>query len=232
MTEADCRAVNCSEIDLSTCRPFPYESYSNESEEYLAEDQINLYDEDGCFYTDMLRSTRRYETYMNFSLCMGILTIVSGSFGLVGNLVNIIVLCSQEMRTKCFNNLLTVLNITDSLHIVFAILEVIHYDFPSVYEKMVFKPEFWASVHYPSYRISVCASIYMIISVGIERYLAVCRPHHFRQVQTQNYRALVYVIPAIVTAIFVSMPRFVEVETVEMCYDLGNCSSSCHYYTE
>ena len=75
MTEADCRAVNCSEIDLSTCRPFPYESYSNESEEYLAEDQINLYDEDGCFYTDMLRSTRRYETYMNFSLCMGILTI-------------------------------------------------------------------------------------------------------------------------------------------------------------
>ena len=75
MTEADCRAVNCSEIDLSTCRPFPYESYSNETEEYLAEDQINLYDEDGCFYTDMLRSTRRYETYMNFSLCMGILTI-------------------------------------------------------------------------------------------------------------------------------------------------------------
>ena len=131
MTEADCRAVNCSEIDLSTCRPFPYESYSNESEEYLAEDQLNLYDEDGCFYTDMLRSTRRYETYMNFSLCMGILTIgksllstlnisrstliflVSGSFGLVGNLVNIIVLCSQEMRAKCFNNLLTVLNITD-----------------------------------------------------------------------------------------------------------------------
>ena len=37
-------------------------------------------------------------------------------------------------------------------------------------------------------RISVVASIYMIISVGIERYLAVCRPHHFRQVQTQTYR--------------------------------------------
>ena len=37
-------------------------------------------------------------------------------------------------------------------------------------------------------RICVCASIYLIISVGIERYLAVCRPHHFRQVQGQHCR--------------------------------------------
>ena len=39
--------------------------------------------------------------------------LVAGSFGLVGNFINIVVLCSKEMRNKCFNNLLTVLNITD-----------------------------------------------------------------------------------------------------------------------
>ena len=60
-------------------------------------------------------------------------------------------------------------------------------------------------IHYPFYRsdlldwimicinrslsrISLCISIYLMIGVGIERFIAVCRPHHFRQVQTDNYR--------------------------------------------
>ena len=49
--------------------------------------------------------------------------------------------------------------------------------------------------------MSVCASIYLIISVGFERYLAVCRPHHYHQVQGQNYRALAYIIPALIAAV-------------------------------
>ena len=36
---------------------------------------------------------------------------------------------SKDMRSNCFNNILTALNITDSLHIVFAILEVLNIDF-------------------------------------------------------------------------------------------------------
>ena len=69
-------------------------------------------------------------------------------------------------------------------------------------------------VHYPFYRISLCArflkklfivlnnltsssklvmiiddcSIFLIISVAIERYLAVCRPHHYREIQTDSSR--------------------------------------------
>ena len=39
-------------------------------------------------------------------------------------------------------------------------------------------------------RISLCISIYLMIGVGIERFIAVCRPHHFRQVQTDNYRSV------------------------------------------
>ena len=41
------------------------------------------------------------------------LLLVSGCFGLIGNVVNIVVLCSQDMRSKCFNNLLSLLNLTD-----------------------------------------------------------------------------------------------------------------------
>ena len=47
-------------------------------------------------------------------------------------------------------------NISDSgshfsLHIVFAILEVLQYDFPGVYS-MIARPEFYAYIQYPGYR--------------------------------------------------------------------------------
>ena len=41
------------------------------------------------------------------------------------------------------------------------------------------------------------------------------------------FRALVYMIPAIVTAVVVSLPRFVEVGIREFCVDMSNCSSFC-----
>ena len=45
-------------------------------------------------------------------------------------------------------------------------------------------------------------------------------------------RALVYIIPALVTAVLVSSPRFVEVETAGVCYDLRECSDQCQYFNE
>ena len=39
----------------------------------------------------------------------------------------------------------------------------------------------------PEVRIALCLSIFLIIAVGTERYLAVCRPHHYRQLQVPNH---------------------------------------------
>ena len=38
---------------------------------------------------------------------------VLGTLGILGNVLSIIVLNTKEMRTNCFNNLLTALNIAD-----------------------------------------------------------------------------------------------------------------------
>ena len=38
-----------------------------------------------------------------------------GILGILGNMLSIIVLNTKEMRTNCFNNLLTALNIADRL---------------------------------------------------------------------------------------------------------------------
>ena len=79
-----CEIVNCSVIDVTSCSPI-YEPGPNTSELYLAEDQEldTLYDEEGCFYTDVLRETNSYKAYMKFSLWMGILTIGINFFSLV-----------------------------------------------------------------------------------------------------------------------------------------------------
>ena len=86
-----------------------------------------------------------------------------GGVGLLGNLVSIAVLLSKEMRKNCFNNILTALNITDSLHIVFAILEVVRVDFNLVYNSFL-PHSFFPYFHYPAYRICLCASIYLIMA--------------------------------------------------------------------
>ena len=74
---AECKPYNgtmCHDINLTTCSPLPYDPFGNESQ-VSQEDLDTLYDEEGCFFTHVLRKTNRYETYMKFSLCMGILTI-------------------------------------------------------------------------------------------------------------------------------------------------------------
>ena len=57
---------------------------------------------------------------------------------------------------ECLRNFLCSSTISDSgsyfsLHIVFAILEVLQYDFPGVYS-MIARPEFYAYIQYPGYR--------------------------------------------------------------------------------
>ena len=73
-------------------------------------------------------------------------------------------------------------------------------------------------------RITLCASIYLTMSMGVERYLAGCRPHHFREVQGRAHRVLVYILPSLLTAILVNSTRFMEIQIVTFCYDFSDCN--------
>ena len=41
-------------------------------------------------------------------------------------------------------------------------------------------PAMWLKII--SFRITMCASIFLLIASAVERYLAICRPHHYREV--------------------------------------------------
>ena len=52
-----------------------------------------------------------------FCLYFGVLTIMLGCVGILGNILSVLVLQTRRMKS-CFNNLLTALNISDRYQIV------------------------------------------------------------------------------------------------------------------
>ena len=69
----------------------------------------------------------------------------------------------------------------------------------------------------------MCASIYLIIAVGVERYLAVCRPHHYREVQGRSNRVIIYIVPALLASLAINATKFLEVESFSFCEDFSDC---------
>ena len=67
--------------------------------------------------------------------------------------------------------------------------------------------------------VSFCASIYMTLAVTVERYIAVCRPHQYRnisQTMSNTKRLLVYIIPVTSISFALNIPK------VSFTSSLGN----------
>ena len=67
------------------------------------------------------------------------------------------------------------------------------------------------------------SSIFLIIAVSVERYLAVCRPHHYREVQGRSNRVIMYILPALLAAVIINITKFFEVESFTFCEDFQHC---------
>ena len=51
-------------------------------------------------------------------------------------------------------------------------------------------PKLYVYILYPMSAVSFCANIYMTLAVTVERYIAVCRPHQYRQATTTTTLSL------------------------------------------
>eukprot|EP00092_Neocalanus_flemingeri_P014437 GFUD01015576.1.p1 GENE.GFUD01015576.1~~GFUD01015576.1.p1 ORF type:complete len:498 (+),score=105.88 GFUD01015576.1:152-1645(+) len=207
----DCSILNQTTCQLVSRRPMT-----------LDQDKIysQLWSQDGCYNSTLFQATEGYKVYEKFSVLMSVMMIILGLLGLCGNMFSIAVLARKEMR-NCFNHILIAINICDSLHLVFAIMDAVRNSFGDFYPVQLL--QIFPYIHYPFYRISLCASIYLIISVAIERYLAVCQPHHYREVQSDSCRSLLYILPSLAVALVVNSSRFLETETDKICIDFSKC---------
>merc|ERR1719481_648354 len=83
-------------------------------------------------------------------------------------------------------------------------------------------------------RISLVASIYIVLSIAVERYLAVCKPHLFREIQSWTNRFLIYILPVLLFSFIINIPRWLDIENVTHCLNYSKCFESpfmfCNYF--
>ena len=159
--------TNCSLLDIRTCLPHlkaeqevkegksPSVSVSLRQSPSvsvmtpLSPPCVVDYDEAGCYdpleYMAIVNQENNFEAY---SALIGYIMLGLGSVGIIGNLLSIVVLLNKERI--CFNYILMALNCSDTLHIIFAILDVVKNNHGDSY------PNFFTIIfpyfHYPLYR--------------------------------------------------------------------------------
>lgn len=137
--------------------------------------------------------------------------------------MSIPVLKSKELYTSTFNRLLIVLAIIDNVYLLFALLECIRGDLEVDTGDM--HTRIFVYGLYPLHNVMLCLSIYMTVSLAMERYRAVTKPIDYHTVIVsgrQWQRVFHYVIPVVAFSLIFNLPKFFELKT--KTYDNGNLS--------
>jgi hypothetical protein len=135
--------------------------------------------------------------------CSGVTTIFTAIFGVIGNLLSILVL-SQKSMTSVFNHLLLSLCLSD---LVFLLSNL------SMSPVMMHYFLYPAHLYHASEclcHVALATSIFLTTSLSIERYQAVCFPHSYQyRLAKTGHKLLIayYVLPAIILGCLLNIPR-------------------------
>lgn len=187
-------------------------NYVNSTTEYYnasIEFHGNLTD-DPC--PDLGNDIKLFEFWSN-----GILLNVVGVLGILGNILSMIILSRPQMRSS-INYLLIGLARCDTVLILTSILL---FGVPAIYPYTGYLRYYYlrllpeiSRVVYPLAMSAQTASVYLTLTVTLERYVAVCHPLRARALCTYG-RARIYVVVIIIFSICYNVPRFFEVDLSE-----------------
>lgn len=159
-----------------------------------------------------LENTDLFEFWSN-----GILLNVVGVLGILGNILSMIILSRPQMRSS-INYLLIGLARCDTVLILTSILL---FGVPAIYPYTGFLRYYYlrvlpeiSRVVYPLAMSAQTASVYLTLTVTLERYVAVCHPLRARAICTYG-RARIYVVVIIIFSICYNIPRIFEVALME-----------------
>lgn len=152
----------------------------------------------------------------------GILLNFVGVMGIVGNIISMIILSRPQMKSS-INYLLIGLARCDT---VLIITSMFLFGLPAIYQytktKLLFTYQyiiypFLAPVVFPVAIIAQTVSVYLTLTVTLERFVAVCHPLQARSLCTYG-RARLYVILIIIFSTLYNLSRFWEVTLIEQCH--------------
>ena len=160
------------------------------------------------------------EMYIQFSYWTEyVIQYMIGVIGIVSNTIAIPVLCSREMK-NIFNCLLMCLAVLDNLLIMCQMSEARR----KMTNSFMYLEGAYNEAHehafvfflYQFHSFVLCASLYITISLAIERYRAVCNPveHHINTQGTNPWKkmSISYVLPVVLVSSLFSIPKCFEVK--------------------
>ena len=137
----------------------------------------------------------------------GVISACLEVFGIFGNIIAIWILRRPKMQTA-FNQLLIVTSVLDMVFLLSNAPNTAH-----ALGSEVFKPV--SKVAEMFSRLSLSASVFMVITLSYERQFAICYPHSYRihLKIIPRWRHLVqYVAPVIIFSMVFNLPIFLSME--------------------
>ncbi|ESO90947.1 hypothetical protein LOTGIDRAFT_163454 [Lottia gigantea] len=159
-------------------------------------------------YEDSSYDCPTLSAYYDFETDYGIVGCVIASFGILGNFISIVVL-SQARLNSTTSFFLRCLAIYDT---ILLFLQVLIYAIPWIMDMCSFWDHILLAALFMVYPLSAVAhtgSIYMVVVLALERYLAVSKPFHAISKWTYN-RARKISLIVLVWAFVYNAPRFFE----------------------
>ncbi|XP_011159970.1 FMRFamide receptor isoform X2 [Solenopsis invicta] len=164
----------------------------------------------------------------------GIFVNLIGLFGILGNTISMIILSRPQMKSS-INYLLIGLARCDTVLIIIAVLI---YGLPAIYTytgalfdyKFIIYPKTIRYL-YPLACIAQFVTVYLTLTVTLERYIAVCHPLKARSFCTYG-RAQVAVLVIVIVAFIYNLPKFWEIEVYNERHWKYNITAYCVKPTE
>ena len=145
----------------------------------------------------------------------GVIQVTIAVVGILMNVVFCYVLSHKEMRS-IFNLLLIALATFDSLFLFSQILDAFRDHFKMATQMHIV---LFPKILYPFKVIVLCSSIFMVVAISVERYIAVTRPIrlHLRlrhNNKEQIKRFMKYVCPVFMFSVIINGSKFFETYTI------------------
>lgn len=164
----------------------------------------------------------------------GVLVNLISLFGIIGNSISMIILSRPQMKSS-INYLLIGLARCDT---VLLIISILIYGLPAIYTytgalfqyKFIIYPKIIRYL-FPLSCIAQIVTVYLTLTVTLERYIAVCHPLKARSFCTYG-RAQVAVLVIVIFAFIYNLPKFWEIDVYTERHWKYNVTVYCIFPTE
>lgn len=183
------------------------------------------------FYSDNVNCTTDDDPEQEFFefWTNGVMLNVVAVLGIFGNIISMIILSRPQMKSS-INYLLIGLARCDT---VLILTSVLLFGIPAIYpytgHLFVYYYKVFphlAPILFPVAMIAQTVTVYLTLTVTLERFVAVCHPLRARSLCTYG-RARMYVLVIIIFSIVYNLPRFWEVSNQANYYEAFNTTIYC-----